>query len=83
MKKTYRSILLLVTLITILLLYLVNAQFIITNIINYSKLFLTKLFPVSFLFFIISNLLIEYGLIELISYYLKINISKYYIFFLV
>ncbi|MBQ6323659.1 MAG: hypothetical protein IJI22_02370 [Bacilli bacterium] len=82
MKETYKSRLLLVTLIIILLLYLINAQFIITCIINYSKLFLTKLFPVSFVFFIISNLLIDYGLIEFLSTYLRINISRFYIFFI-
>lgn len=79
MKKTYKSILILVTLITLLILYLINSNVIVNAIIDYSILFLTKLFPVSLLFFIFSTLLIDYGLIELIQYYLKINTSSLYV----
>ncbi len=79
MKKTYKSILILVTLITLLILYLINSNIIVNAIIDYSILFLTKLFPVSLLFFIFSTLLIDYGLIELIQYYLKINTSSLYV----
>lgn len=82
MKKTSKSILILVTLIILLSMYLINANLIIKEIINYSILFLTKLFPVSFLFFIISGLLIKYGLIQLISKYLNLNTSSLYIFIL-
>lgn len=79
MKKTYKSILILVTLITLLILYLINSNIIVNAIIDYSILFLTNLFPVSLLFFIFSTLLIDYGLIELIQYYLKINTSSLYV----
>lgn len=79
MKKTYRSILIIVTLIILLILYVVNSQVIISSIIDYSILFLTKLFPVSLLFFIFSSLLIDYGLIQLIQYYLNINTSSLYV----
>lgn len=79
MKKTYRSILIIVTLIILLILYVVNSQVIIFSIIDYSILFLTKLFPVSLLFFIFSSLLIDYGLIQLIQYYLNINTSSLYV----
>ncbi len=79
MKKTYKSILILVTLITLLILYLINSNIIVNAIIDYSILFLTKLFPVSLLFFIFSTLLIDYGLIELTQYYLKINTSSLYV----
>ena len=79
MKKTYKSILILVTLITLLILYLINSNVIVSAIIDYSILFLSKLFPVSLLFFIFSTLLIDYGLIELIQYYLKINTSSLYV----
>ena len=82
MKKTYKTILILVTLIIFLILSLINSNYMIINILDYSKLFLTKLFPVSFLFFIISYLLIEYNLVELIMYYLNINISGLYVFIL-
>ena len=79
MKKTYKSILILVTLITLLILYLFNSNTIVNAIIDYSILFLTKLFPVSLLFFIFSSLLIEYGLIQLIQKYLKVNTSGLYV----
>lgn len=82
MKKTYKSILVLVMLVVLLLLYLINSQMVIASIIEYSTLFLTKLFPVTFLFFIFSSLLIEYGLIELLQYYLNINTSNLYILLL-
>ena len=80
MNKTYKSIVILVTLIVILFLYLINANLIIENLINYSELFLTTLFPVSFIFFIISSLLIDYGLIQFISKYLHLNTTKLYVF---
>ncbi len=79
MKKTYKSILILVTLISLLILYLINSNIIIKSVIDYSILFLTKLFPVSFLFFILSSLLIDYGLIQLLQYYLHINTSNLYV----
>ena len=82
MKKTYKTILILVTLIIFLILSLINSNYMITNTLDYSKLFLTKLFPVSFIFFILSYLLIEYNLVELIMYYLNINISGLYVFIL-
>jgi len=79
MKKTYKSILILVTLVVLLVLYLINSSLIINSVIDYSKLFLTKLFPVSLIFFIFSSLLIDYGLIQLLQYYLKINTSNLYV----
>lgn len=79
MKKTYKSILILVILMTLLILYLFNSSIIINAILDYSILFLTKLFPVSFLFFIFSSLLIEYGLIQIIEKYLNINTSSLYV----
>ena len=82
MKKTYRSVFIIVNLILFLILSLINSNYTINNILDYSKLFLTRLFPVSFLFFIISYLLIEYGLVEIIMYYLNINISGLYVFIL-
>lgn len=79
MKKTYRSILILVTLIALLILYFINANMIVLAILDYSKLFLTKLFPVSFIFFVFSSLLIDYGIIEFMQHYLKINTSSLYV----
>lgn len=79
MKKTYKSILILVTLTSLLILYLINSNMIVEAILEYSMLFLTKLFPVSLLFFIFSSLLIDYGLIQLLQYYLHINTSNLYV----
>ena len=45
-------------------LYLVNSNLIITSILDYIELFITKLFPSSFLLYIISSLLINYQIIE-------------------
>lgn len=80
MKKNSKSILILVILVSLLLLYLINSGMIIDSITDYSLLFLTKLFPVTFLFFIFSSLLIDYGLIQLMQYYLNINTSNLYVF---
>ena len=79
MNKTYKRILILVTLILLLILYLINSTLIINEIINYTNLFFTKLFPVTFIFFILSSLLLDYGIIELFSKYLKLNTSNLYI----
>lgn len=80
MNKTYKNILILVTLIFILILYLINSSLIISSLIDYSKLFLTKLFPVSFIFFVFSSLLLDYGIIENIEKYFHVNASNIYIF---
>lgn len=80
MKKNSKSIFILVILVGLLMLYLINSTMIIDSIIDYSILFLTKLFPVTFLFFIFSSLLIDYGLIQLLQYYLNINTSNLYVF---
>ena len=80
MKKNTKSILLLVTLMIYLLLCLFNPNQVTNNILDYSLLFLKSLFPVSFIFFIISRLLIDYGLLDIIYKYLNLNSSKLYVF---
>ena len=79
MKKNYQRIIILVTLVILLCLYLLNSSLVIKSILDYTDLFLNKLFPVSFIFFIFSSLLLDYGLIELITTYLHINGSTIYI----
>lgn len=64
MKKNYKSKIILIFLIILLTLYLLNSELITKNIIEYTNLFLTKLFPSSFLIFTISSLLINYQIIE-------------------
>ena len=78
MKKNYKTILILVTLLIILILYFINSEFIIKSFLEYTKLFYTKLFPVSFIFFVFSTLLIEYKILDI----LPININSIYVFLL-
>lgn len=78
MKKTYKTIFILVNLSILLILYLINSEYIIKCFLDYSKLFYTKLFPVSFIFFILSTLLIEYKVLDIIP----ININSIYIYLL-
>lgn len=67
MKKTYKSSLILIFLIIILTLYLVNSKLIINNFLDYTKLYIERLFPTSFIIYIISNLLINYQILEELS----------------
>lgn len=79
MNKTYKTILILVTLL-LLFTYLLNANYIINNILDYSLLFITKIFPVSFLFFILSSMLLDLGIINYIEKLLHIKASNIYLF---
>lgn len=78
MKKTYKTIFLLVSLIILLIVYFINSEYIIKCFLDYTKLFYTKLVPSSFIFFIFSSLLIEYKILDIIP----ININSIYIFLL-
>lgn len=80
MNKTLHRIIILVSLFIFLILCLLNGQFVITNVLEYTKIFFNRLFPVSFLFFIISALFIDYGLIELIEKVSHKNSASLYIF---
>lgn len=82
MKKNNKSILILVTLIFILISFLVNVELIINNIINYTNIFFNKLFPVSFITYLIVYMLIEYGLVQFINKYLKITSCNIFLFIL-
>ena len=82
MKKTYQSILILVTLVLLLLYDLFHANCLSNWILDYTQLFFTSYFPVSFIFFLLSSLLIQYQLIETIQTLLSMNTSKLYVFFL-
>ena len=64
MKKNKKSNVILIILICLMILYIINSTLITKHILIYTKLFLEKLFPASFLFFIFSSLLIEYNIIE-------------------
>ena len=71
MKKTFKTILILVILLILLILYLINSRYIIENFLDYTNLFITKLFPFIFINFIISSILLEYGLLDILP--IKIN----------
>ena len=73
MRKKYKSILILVTLFILLIIYLFNTDLVIKAIIDYTELFLTKFFPVSFIFLLLSNLLINYNYIQVIQRLFKIK----------
>lgn len=79
MKKNNISNLILFILITLLFLFLINSTLVITSILTYTKIFIETLFPASFLFFTMSNLLIDYKLVEKIENKLKINSSIFYV----
>ena len=79
MNKTSKRILILVTLTILLFLYISNSTLIINEFIKYTNIFLTKLFPATFIFFTISSLLIDYGIIEIFIKYFRINTSSFYI----
>ena len=79
MKKNYKNNLIIIFLMTLLILYIINSNLIVKSIIDYTLLFTKKLFPASFIFFIISSLLIDYNFIEKISRLLHINGAIFYV----
>ena len=80
MKEIYKSRLILVTLIGMLMFYLFNSNLVIVSILDYTEIFMKKLFPVSFIFFIISSLLIDYGIIYFLDRVFHVRTTNLYIF---
>ena len=68
MKKKYKNILLLVILLCFLTLNMLSIDTIVLKIWEYTELFIKRIFPVSFIFITLSNLLIEYNFIQLPLY---------------
>lgn len=79
MKKFKKSNNILITLICLMSLYLINSNLITKQILIYTKLFIEKLFPASFLYFTFSTLLIEYNIIPKLSKLLKTNGANFYV----
>lgn len=79
MKKTYQRLTIIIFLLVLLTLYTVNSSLIIKSILEYTKLFITRLFPTNFIFFVLSTILIDQGLIELINNKLKLDGSVFYV----
>lgn len=82
MKKKYQRVIVITLLFTILIFYLLNSSLVIKGVLEYTELFINKLFPVSFIFFVFSYLFIDYGIVELISSLFHINGSKFYVVFM-
>lgn len=79
MKKFRKNNLIIIFLILLLTLFIINSELVIKSILSYTNLFMEKLFPASFIFFIISSLLIDYNFIKKISKLLHINGSIFYV----
>ena len=82
MKKKYKNILILVILLSFLTLNLISIDLVVTKIWEYTLLFIKKIFPVSFIFITISNLLIEYNFIQILQRIFRIKSPYIYIFIL-
>ncbi len=80
MKKSYQRILILVSLWFLFLGILGNASLLLSESVRYSILFLTKFFPVSFLLFLLSRLLLEYGMLDFIQRLFPKNSTRFYVF---
>ena len=78
MKKTYQRLTIIIFLLVLLTLYTINSS-LIKSILEYTKLFITRLFPTNFIFFVLSTILIDQGLIELINNKLKLDGSVFYV----
>ena len=79
MNKKIKSILILVTLLLFLGYSIIKAPLMIQSIVDYTELFFKMFFPASFLFFLLSSLLLDYGIISYISSIFSINMSSFYI----
>lgn len=80
MKKNHYNYLIIIFLLTLLILYLFNSQFIIYHVLNYTKLFIKTLFPASFVFFILSSLLLDYNFPKIISRLFHVDGIVFYVF---
>ena len=79
MKKIKISDIILLILTCLTILYLLNSVLITKQILVYTKLFLEKLFPASFIFFTLSFLLIEYNAVELLTKILNKSGASIYV----
>ena len=79
MKKFSKSFLKLNILIILLILYLFNSTLVITSILNYTNLFITKLMPVVFIIYVFSSLLIDQGIINYLSIIFKNKATIIYV----
>lgn len=81
MKKNYQTNLILVLLLSLLTLYLLNSSLVIKSILDYTSLYITKLFPTTFIIYTLTSLLLNYQIINKLSKLTKHPASLYIIFF--
>ena len=79
MKKIKKTNVYLVILLCLTILYLKNSSFVTEQILSYTKLFIEKLFPASFLFFTLSSLLIEYNIIPFLTKFFHHSGAIFYV----
>ena len=72
MLKNIKRPFILTLLFTLLILYIKDSNLIINEFLSYTNIFITKLFPSVFIIYILSDLLINYGIIKLLK-----KITKY------
>ena len=72
MLKNIKRPFILTLLFTLLILYIKDSNLIIKEFLSYTNIFITKLFPSVFIIYILSDLLINYGIIKLLK-----KITKY------
>lgn len=72
MLKNIKRHLTLTLIFTLLILYIKDSNLIINEFLSYTNIFITKLFPSVFIIYILSDLLINYGIIKLLK-----KITKY------
>lgn len=81
MIKKYKNSWILVTLLFILFFVLFYSSQVLVSVIDYSILFLTKLFPSTFVFFLLSSLLVEMGIIDFLKMIFPYSAQRFYAFF--
>lgn len=79
MKENYKRVLILGFIFFMLIIFIINSNYLMFQVLDYTQLFITKLFPAVFLFFILSSLLIDYGFVEFISKTFHINGAIFYV----
>ncbi len=80
MLKNIKRLVVLTFLFTLLILYIKNSNLIIKEFLLYTNIFITKLFPSVFIIYIMTNLLLNYGIINQLEKIFKKNATKIYIF---
>lgn len=79
MKENYKRVFILSFIFFMLIVFIINSNYLMFQVLDYTKLFITKLFPAVFIFFILASLLIDYGFVEFISKIFHVNGAIFYV----